>query len=224
MNKAGRAEVDMPAVKNTAQAQQHKGAAREWTEALIVALILALIIRAFLLQAYRIPSSSMEDTLLKGDHILATKFNYGMTIPFTTHKLWGRDIVPKRGDVIIFSFPNNTSVDFVKRVIGLPGDTIAVRNKEVYVNGQVLTTGHEKHTDPYIISEGQGRIRDNMPELVVQKGYVFAMGDNRDQSYDSRFWGQLPVENIKGKASIIYFSYERDHMLQRLARIGHLVK
>jgi signal peptidase I len=216
--------MDMPTPADKDQVQPPKSVAREWTEALIVALILALIIRAFLLQAYRIPSSSMEDTLLKGDHILATKFNYGMTIPFTTHKFWGRDIVPKRGDVIIFSFPNNTSVDFVKRVIGLPGDTIAVRNKHVYVNGQEFTTGHEKYTDPYIITEGQGRVRDNMPELVIQKGYVFAMGDNRDQSYDSRFWGQLPIENIKGKALVIYFSYERGHMPNRLARMGHLIR
>ena len=224
MNRPRTTELDVVSPKEMEQTPQHKSAAREWTEALIIALILALIIRAFLLQAYRIPSSSMEDTLLKGDHILATKFNYGMTIPFTTHKLWGKDIVPKRGDVIIFSFPNNTSVDFVKRVIGLPGDTIAVRNKQVYVNGQVFTTGHEKHTDPYIVTEGQGRMRDNMPEIVVQKGYVFAMGDNRDQSYDSRFWGQLPVENIKGKALIIYFSYEHGNMLNRLARIGHVVR
>ena len=151
----------------------------------------------------------MEDTLLKGDHILATKYNYGMTIPFTTHKLWGKDIVPKRGDVIIFSFPNNTSVDFLKRVIGLPGDAIAVRNK--------------KDTDPYIVTEGQGRMRDNMPELVVQKGHVFAMGDNRDQSYDSRFWGQLPVENIKGKAAIVYFSWDGERHAPRLSRIGTLI-
>jgi len=224
LNKPRTAESDEVSPKDTDQTHQHKGAVREWTEALIIALILALIIRAFLLQAYRIPSSSMEDTLLKGDHILATKYNYGMTIPFTTHKLWGKDIVPKRGDVIIFSFPNNTSVDFVKRVIGLPGDTIAVRDKKVYVNGKVVTTGHEKYTDPYIVTEGQGRMRDNMPEVVIQKGSVFAMGDNRDQSYDSRFWGQLPVENIKGKALIIYFSYEHGNMLNRLARIGHLIK
>jgi len=224
LNKPRTAELDVVSPKDTDQTRQNKGAVREWTEALIIALILALIIRAFLLQAYRIPSSSMEDTLLKGDHILATKYNYGMTIPFTTHKLWGKDIVPNRGDVIIFSFPNNTSIDFVKRVIGLPGDTIAVRDKKVYVNGKVFTTGHEKYTDPYIVTEGQGRMRDNMPEVVIQKGYVFAMGDNRDQSYDSRFWGQLPVENIKGKALIIYFSYEHGNMLNRLARIGHLVK
>lgn len=201
-----------------------KSIVREWTEALIIAFILALIIRAFLLQAYRIPSSSMEDTLLKGDHILATKYNYGMTIPFTTHKLWGKDIVPQRGDVIIFSFPNNTRVDFVKRVVGLPGETVAVRNKKVYVNGKELVLGPEKHTDPYLVAEGLGRIRDNMPEIEVQKGYVFVMGDNRDQSYDSRFWGLLPLENIKGKALIIYFSFDREHLLQRLGRIGHLVK
>jgi len=224
LNRPRTAELDMDSPKDMEQTQPPKSAVREWTEALIIALILALIIRAFLLQAYRIPSSSMEDTLLKGDHILATKYNYGMTIPFTTHKLWGKDIVPKRGDVIIFSFPNNTSVDFVKRVIGLPGDTIAVRNKKVVVNGRELSLGHEKYTDPYIVTEGPGRMRDNMPEVVVQKGHVFAMGDNRDQSYDSRFWGQLPVENIKGKALIIYFSYERGNMLRRLGRIGHLIK
>lgn len=224
MNRPRTADLDMDSPKDTEQTPPPKSSVREWTEALIIALILALIIRAFLLQAYRIPSSSMEDTLLKGDHILATKYNYGMTVPFTTHKLWGKDIVPKRGDVIIFSFPNNTSVDFVKRVVALPGDTIAVRNKKVIVNGQELSLGHEKYTDPYIVTEGQGRMRDNMPEVVVQKGYVFAMGDNRDQSYDSRFWGQLPLENIKGKALIIYFSYERGNMLHRLGRFGHLIK
>jgi signal peptidase I len=201
-----------------------KGAAREWGEALVVAFILAMIIRAFLLQAYRIPSSSMEDTLLKGDHILATKYNYGVTIPFTTHKIWGADIVPQRGDIVIFTFPQNHRMDFVKRVIGLPGDTIVVKDKKVFVNGKEYITGHEKNTDPYIVTEDPGKVRDNMPELTVQKGHVFVMGDNRDQSYDSRFWGQLPMDNIKGKALIIYFSWEKSHMQERLTRIGHLVR
>lgn len=214
-------EIVQPSGKN--QEIKKKGAAREWGEALVVAFILAMIIRAFLLQAYRIPSSSMEDTLLKGDHILATKYNYGVTMPFTTHKIWGAGIVPQRGDIVIFTFPQNHHMDFVKRVIGLPGDTIAVKDKKVFVNGKEYITGHEKHTDPYIVTEGPGKVRDNMSELTMQKGHVFVMGDNRDQSYDSRFWGQLPMDNIKGKALIIYFSWEKSHMQERLTRIGHLV-
>lgn len=215
-------EIVQPSGKN--QEIKKKGAAREWGEALVVAFILAMIIRAFLLQAYRIPSSSMEDTLLKGDHILATKYNYGVTMPFTTHKIWGANIVPQRGDIVIFTFPQNHRMDFVKRVIGLPGDTIAVKNKKVFVNGKEYITGHEKYTDPYIVTEDPGKVRDNRPELTVQKGHVFVMGDNRDQSYDSRFWGQLPMDNIKGKALIIYFSWEKSHMQERLTRIGHLVR
>jgi signal peptidase I len=204
---------------------EKKGQLREWTEALIFALILALIIRAFLIQAYRIPSSSMEDTLLKGDNIFATKYNYGVTVPFTTYKLWGKDIIPKRGDIIIFTFPENHEIDFVKRVIGLPGDTVEVRHKKVFINGTEFITGTEKHTDRFEIPpESQNRVRDNLGPFTVKPGHVFAMGDNRDQSYDSRFWGQLPLENIKGKALIIYFSWDRDNFFGRLKRIGHIIR
>jgi signal peptidase I len=203
---------------------QDKGQLREWGEALFFALILALIIRAFLIQAYRIPSSSMEDTLLKGDHILATKYNYGVTMPFTTYKIFGRDIIPKRGDIIIFTFPQNHEMDFVKRVVGLPGDTITIINKKVFVNGKEYVQGHEKYTDPYIVDRGISVIRDNMPETLITAGNIFVMGDNRDQSYDSRFWGQLPLENVKGKALIIYFSWDPNDFFKRLLRIGHIVR
>jgi signal peptidase I len=203
---------------------ESKGQLREWGEALFFALILALIIRAFLIQAYRIPSSSMEDTLLKGDHILATKYNYGVTVPFTTYKIIGKDIIPKRGDIVIFTFPMNHEMDFVKRVVGLPGDTVAIINKKVFVNGREYREGHEKYTDPYIVDRGISVVRDNMPETLIKPGNIFVMGDNRDQSYDSRFWGQLPLENIKGKALIIYFSWDRSNFFNRLLRIGHLVK
>ncbi len=203
---------------------ENKGQLREWGEALIFALILALIIRAFLIQAYRIPSSSMEDTLLKGDHILATKYNYGVTVPFATYKIFGKDIVPKRGDIIIFTFPQNHEMDFVKRVVGLPGETVAIVNKKVFINGKEYVQGHEKYTDPLIVDRGISVIRDNMPETIIKPGYIFVMGDNRDQSYDSRFWGQLPIENVKGKALIIYFSWDSDHFFKRLLRIGHIVK
>jgi len=203
---------------------ENKGQLREWGEALIFALILALIIRAFLIQAYRIPSSSMEDTLLKGDHILATKYNYGVTVPFATYKIFGRDIIPKRGDIIIFTFPQNHEMDFVKRVVGLPGDTVEIVNKKVFINKKEYVQGHEKYTDPLIVDRGISVIRDNMPETLIKSGYIFVMGDNRDQSYDSRFWGQLPIENVKGKALIIYFSWDSNHFFKRLLRIGHIVK
>jgi signal peptidase I len=203
---------------------EKKGQLREWSEALVFALILALIIRAFLIQAYRIPSSSMEDTLLKGDHILATKYNYGVTVPFATYKIFGRDIIPKRGDIIIFTFPQNHEMDFVKRVIGLPGDTVSIVNKKVFINKKEYVQGHEKYTDPYIVDSGISVIRDNMPDTIIKAGYIFVMGDNRDQSYDSRFWGQLPLENVKGKALIIYFSWDSSNFFKRLLRIGHIVK
>ena len=203
--------------------ERKKSVARDWAEALVVAFLIAMVIRAFILQAYRIPSSSMEDTLLKGDHILATKFTYGLTIPFTTNKIWGADRIPQRGDIIIFTFPQNHAMDFVKRVIGLPGDTLEVRDKKVYINGKPYVTGTEKYTDPFSLTQGQGKVRDNYGPVVVSPGHVFVMGDNRDQSYDSRFWGQVPIENIKGKAFIIYFSWTSEKPWIRYWRIGHLV-
>lgn len=200
-----------------------KSVARDWAEALAVAFVIAMIIRAFILQAYRIPSSSMEDTLLKGDHILATKYTYGLTVPFTTKKIWGADRIPKRGDIIIFTFPENHAMDFVKRVVGLPGDTIEVREKKVYINGKPFATPFEKYTDPFVLSQGPGRVRDYFGPVAVSPGHVFVMGDNRDQSYDSRFWGQVPIENIKGKALAIYFSWQAEKPWIRYWRIGHLV-
>lgn len=203
--------------------QKTKNAAREWGEALVIALVLALIIRAFILHPYKIPSSSMEDTLLKGDHIMATKYNYGMTIPFTTRKFWGADIVPHRGDVVIFTFPKDPSLDFVKRVVGLPGDTVQIRNKRVIINGREYVEGHEKYTDSFLLTDGPNKCRDNLGPFVVDAGQVFVMGDNRDQSFDSRFWGELPIVNIKGKAGIIYFSWDSDSHSPRLDRIGKLI-
>ena len=204
--------------------EQRKSAARDWAEALVVAFIIAMIIRAFVLQAYRIPSSSMEDTLLKGDHILATKYNDGLTIPFTPNKFWGQSRVPERGDIVIFTFPLDKSMDFVKRVIGLPGDTVEVKDKKVYINGELYSIQAEKHTDPFILNQGQGKARDNFGPVTIDPGYCFVMGDNRDQSYDSRFWGLVPIENIKGKAFIIYFSWDGDRNWIRFDRIGNLIR
>lgn len=203
---------------------KQKNAVRDWVEALVVAFVIAMIIRAFILQAYRIPSSSMEDTLLKGDHILATKYNYGLTVPFTTRKIWGNDRVPARGDIVIFTFPGNHAMDFVKRVIGVPGDTVQVKEKKVYINGAPFKLDAEKHTDPFILTQGQGAVRDNFGPVRVEPGTCFVMGDNRDQSYDSRFWGFVPVQNIKGKAFIIYFSWDSARHWVRFGRMGHIVR
>jgi signal peptidase I len=201
-----------------------KSVLREWGESLVVAFVLAMIIKAFLLGSYWVPSSSMEDTVFKNDWLLATKFNYGSTIPFTTDKIWGKDIVPKRGDVVIFSFPLDKSVDFVKRVVGLPGEKVAIKDKKVLINGSELILGHEKYADPNIINGGESAVRDNMQEITVPKGMVFVMGDNRDNSFDSRFWGPLSIQNIKGKALILYFSWDKNNILKRLGRIGRLIK
>ncbi len=203
--------------------KEKKGSLREWGEALVIAFVMAMIIKAFLLGSYWVPSSSMEDTLFRNDWLLATKFNYGSTIPFTTDKIWGKDIVPERGDVIIFSFPLDKSVDYVKRVVALPGEKIAIKDKKVFINGKELVLGHEKYTEP-IIDSGESAIRDNMPEFTVPGSMVFVMGDNRDNSFDSRFWGPLSIQNIKGKALILYFSWDREHILKRLGRIGHVIR
>jgi signal peptidase I len=201
-----------------------KSVVRDWAEALIVAFVIAMFIRAFILQAYRIPSSSMEDTLLKGDHILATKFTYGLTMPFTTKKIWGADKIPARGDIIIFTFPVNHDMDFVKRVIGLPGDVIEVKDKKVYINGMRYQIPSEKYTDPFSLTIGPNKVRDFFGPVAISPGHVFVMGDNRDQSFDSRFWGQVPIENIKGRAFIIYFSWAGEKPWIRYWRIGHLVR
>lgn len=203
--------------------KRKKGVLREWAEAIVIAFVLAMIIKAFILGSYWVPSSSMEDTVFKNDWLLATKFNYGSTIPFTTDKIWGKDIVPKRGDVVIFSFPLKKSIDFVKRVVALPGEKIEIKDKRVFINGKELVLGHEKYTEP-VIDSGESAIRDNMPEFTVPAGMVFVMGDNRDNSFDSRFWGPLSIQNIKGKALILYFSWDKDNILKRLGRIGHVIR
>jgi signal peptidase I len=201
---------------------------REWSEAIIVAVILALIIRTFLVQAFKIPSGSMEDTLLIGDHLLVNKFIYGIQNPLSGERYLSiRD--PQRGDVIVFEFPldKNESYfnrrDFIKRVIGTPGDTIEVRNKKVYVNGELYDIPQEVHKESGVLAPQYGP-RDNMAPVTVPPGHYFAMGDNRDRSFDSRFWGFVPEENIKGLAFIKYWSWNSDTSLPRWGRIGRLIE
>ena len=175
---------------------------REYGEALLVALAIALFIMTFIVQAFKIPSGSMLETLQIGDHLLATKFSYGLKIPFTDKYLYKGDD-PARGDVIIFPYPNNPDVDYIKRVVGIPGDVIEVRNKQFYRNGQPVRESYAIHSDP----DGIEPVRDNYGPITVPPGKYFVMGDNRDNSMDSRFWGLVDRDAIKAKAWRIYWSW-----------------
>lgn len=207
------------------QKKPKKSQLRDWTEALVVAAILALIIRTFVVQAFKIPSGSMEDTLLIGDHLLVSKFTYGLQVPFIEDRiLTVRD--PERGDVIVFEFPEDKDKsyfkrrDFIKRVIGLPGDSIEIRNKNVYVNGNRYITPQAVYKDGNITSGP----RDNMPLIKVPPHNYFVMGDNRDRSYDSRFWRFVDRSAIKGLAFIKYWSWDQEKFMPRWDRIGRLIK
>jgi len=200
---------------------------REWGEALFVAAVLALIIRTFVVQAFKIPSGSMEDTLLIGDHLLVNKFIYGMQVPFTNDRfLTIRH--PQRGDVIVFEFPEDKGKsyfqrrDFIKRVIGTPGDVVEVRDKRVYVNGELYDIPQEVHKEAGILPADSSP-RDFMPAVTVPPGKYFAMGDNRDRSYDSRFWGFVDESEIKGLAFILYWSWDSERTTPRWNRIGRLI-
>jgi len=206
---------------------------REYSEALLVAAILALIIRAFIVQAYKIPSGSMEDTLLIGDHLLVCKFIYGTRIPFTDIEILEFD-EPERGDIVVFEFPEDEDKswlkrrDFIKRIVGVPGDRVEIRDKSVYVNGERYAIEQEIHKEPGIIYPGtmpspQDR-RDFMPAITVPEGHYFVMGDNRDRSYDSRFWGFVSEDKIKGQAFIKYWSWDSEAHRPRWSRIGRPIE
>ncbi len=191
---------------------------REYGEALFVALVLALVIRTFVIQAFKIPSESMLNTLLVGDHLLASKFAYGVKIPFSHIYIWqGND--PQRGDIIIFEYPNDPSTDFIKRVIGVPGDIIEVRNKQLYRNGEPVKEEYIRFTEPDRIQP----IRDNFGPVTVPKDKYFVMGDNRDNSMDSRFWGFVSRSAVRAKAWRIYWSWGGFDDI-RWKRIGRAVE
>ncbi len=192
---------------------------KEYAEAIITALILALVIRAYVIQAFKIPSGSMIPTLLIGDHLLVNKFIYGTKIPFTDRRV----LIfkkPERGDIIVFKYPENPKKDFIKRVIATGGDVIEERDKRIYVNGKAVIEPYTQHSDSGIRSGNDPR--DNFRPLTVPKGKVFVMGDNRDQSYDSRYWGFVDLKEIKGKALIIYWSWDPDKWV-RVSRLGRLI-
>ncbi|MCX8069359.1 MAG: signal peptidase I [Thermodesulfovibrionales bacterium] len=194
----------------------------EYTKAIVTALILALIIRAFVVQAFKIPSGSMLNTLLIGDHILVNKFIYGTVIPFTDERILVLK-KPERGDIIVFKYPEDPDRDFIKRVIAIEGDIIYGKNGDVFINGKKINEPYAQHTDP---SHKTNPIepRDNFGPFLVPKDKYFVMGDNRDQSYDSRFWGYVDLKMVRGKSFIIYWSWDSIKSMPRLSRIGTITK
>lgn len=193
----------------------------DWAQTIITALILALVIRTFVVQAFKIPSGSMEPTLLIGDQILVNKFIYGVKIPFIKKKILAFK-KPRRGDVIVFTYPEDRSKDFIKRVIGVEGDRIEIIDKKIYINGKSFNDPWGNYEDPEIRS-GSFDKRDNFGPYVVPRNHVFVMGDNRDRSYDSRFWGPVNIDEIKGKAFLIYWSWDNGFMV-RWWRIGKIIR
>jgi len=178
-----------------------KSIIREYVEALIIALVLAMIIRTFVVQAFKIPSESMLPTLLVGDHLLVNKFSYGVKIPFSDKYLYeGSD--PELNDVVVFEYPNNPELDYIKRVIGLPGDKIEVRNKQLFRNDELISEDFIENRDPNF----NVPTRDDFGPVVVPDGKFFVMGDSRDNSQDSRFWGFVDKSAMHGKAWRIYWS------------------
>jgi len=188
---------------------KNKSKFREYFEAILFALILALFIRAFVVQAFKIPSGSMIPTLLVGDHILVNKFIYGIRIPFTDKKIFAVSN-PEREDVIVFIYPLDPSKDFIKRVIGVAGDTISIKGKKVFINGEVYDDPYAHYLDDDPGAEGISR--NDFGPITVPKDSLFVMGDNRDRSYDGRYWGRfVTLDQVRGKAFMLYWSNGTPH-------------
>ena len=207
-----------------------KSIVREYTEAILIALLLALFIRTFVVQAFKIPSGSMKNTLLIGDHILVSKFAYGIRIPneipFTNIKFFigARFFAnnPERDDIIVFKYPRDENRDFIKRVIGLPGEKIQIVRQKVYINDQLYGDQFARHTErpgdePY-------SPRDDFGPTIVPDGHLFMLGDNREKSQDSRFWGFLDIEKVKGRAILIYWSWNSLENWVRTERFGQFLQ
>ena len=197
-----------------------KSVAREYFESLVIAVVLALFIRTFVVQAFKIPTGSMEPNLLIGDHLLVNKLVFGPYVSGAERTLLPMKEIA-RGDVLVFKYPEDPERDFIKRVIGLPGEQIEVRHKRVYVNGHLLDEPYAHYLEepppaPEQIENGSdqqgvsGDRRENYGPVTVPPKHYFVMGDNRDNSQDSRYWGFLPRDYVKGRALVIYWSYEAE--------------
>jgi len=220
---------------------------KEWIEPFLIAAVVALFIRQFVVEAFKIPSGSMIPTLTIGDHLLVNKFIYGPRIPFTDTRIFAWK-EPKRGEIIVFKYPENETKNFIKRVVGLPGDKLEIKNGKLFINEQpvplserllpqdnVQEAGMASFNNPKQYDEQLGMVRHRLQYLHDQAGFnfgpvlvpeesVFVMGDNRDNSQDSRVWGFVKFNKILGRALIIYWSWDGDDRWVRWERIGSLIK
>lgn len=213
-------KAELPVLE--APQQRTKSAVREYVEAFAVALVLALFIRSFVVQAFKIPSGSMLPTLQIGDHILVNKFLYGVRLPVLDTVVVPLS-TPHRGDVVVFVYPVDPSKDFIKRVVGLPGDVVEIRDKRVYINGDRWDDPHAYFADGQAHGHG-GAPRDTYGPITVPAQHLFVMGDNRDRSYDSRFWGFVDFKDVKGKAFMIYWSWDGTDRWVRWDRLGEVIR
>jgi signal peptidase I len=197
-----------------------KSVPREYFESLVIAVVLALFIRTFVVQAFKIPTGSMEPNLLIGDHLLVNKLVFGPYVSGIERAVLPMKEIARR-DVLVFKYPEDPERDFIKRVIGLPGEQIEVRHKRVYVNGHLIEEPYAHYLEepppvPEEIENGadrqglSGDLRENYGPVTVPPKHYFVMGDNRDNSQDSRYWGFLPRDYVKGRALVIYWSYEAE--------------
>ena len=200
-------EADHPAPGRTFK----KSVPREYLESVVVAVILALFIRTFVVQAFKIPTGSMETNLLIGDHLLVNKVVYSPSLGPVEERVLPKKPI-RRGHVVVFKYPEDPQRDFIKRVIGLPGETVEIRNKQVFIDGKGLDEPYVRFLSPPASPEDPEYMRpdgkDNWGPKVVPAGKLFVMGDNRDNSKDSRYWDFLPIDQVKGRALLVYWSYE----------------
>jgi signal peptidase I len=204
--------------------KKDKSTVREYFELIVETAIFVFFVMTFVVQAFQIPTGSMESTLLVGDFLLVNKFAYAQTVlPLEDKILPGKQL--GRNDIVVFKYPKEMSKDFVKRVVATEGEKIEIKDKQVYINDELLTEDYKVHSDSQIYTKNNyyhydDFIRDNFGPVVVPPGHCFVMGDNRDNSMDSRYWGFLPLSYIKGRPWVIYFSYqaERDAYLKTSVR------
>jgi len=199
-----------------------KSLLREYSEAIVYAILLTIVLRAFVLQAFRIPSESMLDTLLVGDFLFVNKLDYGPKIPFTEVRLPGFRH-PEPGDVIVFQYPEDPRKDYIKRCVATAGQVVEVKEKDLYVDGKKRVEPYVKHIDPSIHPANFDQ-RDNFGPYTVPPNSLFMMGDNRDNSNDSRFWGPVAMGLVKGRAMFLYWSWDPDKHWPRFHRILTAIK
>ncbi|MFQ6038867.1 MAG: signal peptidase I [Candidatus Aminicenantales bacterium] len=204
--------------------EREKSVVREYFELIVETAVFVFFVMTFVVQAFQIPTGSMEPTLLVGDFLLVNKMAYINPSAGLEKKILPRRDL-RRFDIVVFKFPQELNKDYVKRVIALEGETIEIRNKQVFVNGKPIPESYKVHSDAQVYTKNgyyryEEVIRDNFGPVTVPPGHCFVMGDNRDNSQDSRYWGFLPLSLIKGRPWIIYFSYraERDAYLKTSLR------